>query len=183
MREEPDYLVVGHVEKPHGIEGEVYVRLLTDHPEDVFRPGVILRMGASDSNTPDPDRPPLRITAVRPFRTGVLVCFGGVASRDDADTLRDLDLMQQRRELAPLEEGELWFHEVVGAQVDTVAGDEVGEVIAIFDLEPVNLIEVRRPNGRTLLIPFRAEIVTEVDREGGRIVIDPPEGLLELEDS
>ena len=63
-REDPRFLVVGHINKSHGTQGELLVWPLTDHPEGVYAPGVVLRLGDADSDEPDPDLPPLRIEAV-----------------------------------------------------------------------------------------------------------------------
>ena len=60
----------------------------------------------------------------------------------------------------------------------TVGGASVGEVIEVYELRPADLLEVRTGKG-TVLIPFLEWVVREVDVAGGRIVIDPPEGLLE----
>jgi 16S rRNA processing protein RimM len=64
-------------------------------------------------------------------------------------------------------------------KVVTVDGGEVGRVREVYELEPNDLLEVRTPTG-TLLIPFVRTVVTEVHREEGRLVVDPPEGLLDL---
>ena len=176
----PEHLVVGQVARPHGTRGELFVQLLTDHPGDVFAPGVVLRMADAAGAAPDPDLPPLRVEGARPFQRGVLVVFGGVEDRDAADLLRGRFLMIDRSLLPELAEGEVFLHQLRGLRVETVAGAEVGEVIGVYEVPPNNLLEVRRASSRgTVLIPFAASIVQEVDVERGRLVIDPPEGLLE----
>lgn len=180
-RSDPTHLVVGHVNKPHGTKGEVFVWPLTDHPEGVFSPGVVLFCGDGSGMEPDPDRPPLRIEGVREFRRGYLVTFGGVRDRNDAEAIRDLYLYQAREALAPLEEGEVFYHQLLGMSVETVGGEPVGTVQEVYELRPSDLLELRTARG-TLLIPFIEEVVVEVFPEEGRMVIDPPEGLLDLED-
>ena len=174
----PDYLVVGHVARPHGTRGELLVQPLTDHPGDVFAPGVVLRPADAAGREPDPDLPPLRIDAVRPFPKGWLVSFGGVEDRAAADLLRGRYVLIERSALPELAEGEVFLHELRGLRVETVEGAGVGEVIGVYEVPPNNLLEVRRAGG-TVLIPFVATIVRQVDVNAGRIVIDPPEGLLE----
>ena len=153
-RPQPAHLIVGFVNRPHGVKGEVVVHSLTDHPEGIYSPGVVLLPADADGTAPDPDRPPLRIESARPFRSGFLVLFGGMRDRTDADSLRGQYLMAEVGALAPLKEGEVFHHQLVGLEVDTDRG-------AIY-------------------IPFREEIVVQVDLEAGQVVIDPPEGLLEL---
>jgi 16S rRNA processing protein RimM len=174
----PDFLVVGHVAKPHGTRGELLVQPLTDHPGDVFAPGVVLRPADAAGAEPDPDLPPLRIDGVRPFQKGWLVSFGGVEDRDAADLLRGRYVLIERSRLPALAEGEVFLHQLRGLRVETVQGAEVGEVTAVYEVPPTRLLEVRRVGG-TVLVPFVGSIVREVDVEGGRLVIDPPEGLLE----
>jgi 16S rRNA processing protein RimM len=174
----PDYLVVGHVAKPHGTRGELVVQSLTDHPGDVYAPGVVLRMADARGAEPDPDLPPFRIDEVRPFQRGWLVTFGGVEDRDAADLLRGRYLLIERSRLPELAEGEVFLHQLPGLRVETVTGERVGEVIEVYDVPPTDLLEVRTGKG-TVLIPFVDAIVRQVDMEGGRIVIDPPAGLLE----
>lgn len=177
-----EYLVVGYVEKPHGTRGEVAVRVLTDHPDGVFRPGVVLR-GSRDGRAPDPDFPPLRITDARAVPAGRLLTFGGVEDRDTAETLRGLDLMEHRDNLEPPADDEIYLHDLEGLEVFAPDGAPIGSVTIAYDLRPAPLLEVRRPDGRTLMIPFRREFVPEVDLTEGRLTLDAPPGLLELDDS
>lgn len=175
-----EYLVVGYVEKPHGTNGAVAVRVLTDHPEGVFRPGVVLR-GSRDGRTPDPDFPPLRITEVRVVPAGRLLSFGGVEDRDTADTLRGLDLMEHVDNLEPLGDDEIYLHDLEGLEVFGPDGASIGSVTIAYDLRPAPLLEIRRPDGRTFMIPFRREFVPAVDTAEGRLTLDAPPGLLELD--
>lgn len=182
MTRSVEYLVVGHVEKPHGTRGEVAVRVLTDHPEGVFRPGVVLR-GSHDGRQPDLDFPLLRIVEVRTVPAGRLIAFGGVEDRDTAETLRGIDLMEHRDNLEPPAEGEVYLHDLEGLEVVEISGTSIGTVTLVYDLLPAPLLEVRRPDGRTFMLPFRREFVPDVDLSSGRLTIDPPAGLFDLEDS
>lgn len=177
----PSHLVVGFLNKPHGIKGEMYVSPLTDHPERVFASGVVLSLGGADDDEPDPDLPPLRVETTRPFRSGLLVRFGGVEDRSQAELLAGRYLFCPVEELEPLGEGEVYYHQLVGMRVETVGGREVGSVTQVYELQPADLLEVRGAKG-VVMIPYRREIVVQVDVEGRRLVIDPPDGLLELED-
>jgi 16S rRNA processing protein RimM len=178
-RRDPSHLVVGHLDKPHGTGGELYVWPLTDYPERVFAPGVVLSLGASDADVPSPDLPPLRVVAARPFQRGLLVRFGGVDDRNQAELLRGHYLFQAFEDVAPLEEGEVFYHQLLDMKVFTVDGVRVGTVVEVYEAGPSDLLEVRGPAG-LVMVPYRPEIVTEVDVDAGRLVIDPPEGLLEL---
>ena len=179
MAKQPTHLVVGHVGRAHGTRGEVYVQPLTDHPESVYAPGVVLRAAADEGESPDADAALLRIDGVRPFRAGYLVTFGGVDTRNDAELLRGRYVVMPIDELPELEEGELFLHQLIGMRVRTVDGRDVGEVQEVYELVPAQMLEVRGPGG-TVLIPLTEEIVREVNATEGWILIDPPEGLLDL---
>jgi 16S rRNA processing protein RimM len=176
---EPPFLVVGHINKPHGTKGEVFVWPLTDHPEGVYAPGVVLHGADERGRDPDPEAPPLRIETVRPFRRGYLVRFAGTRDRNDAELLRDRYLLRSLEELEPLADDEVFYHQLLGMKVETVDGREVGTVREVYELRPADMLEVRTPTG-TVLIPFLRDVVVEIHRDEGRLVIDPPEGLLEL---
>ena len=178
-RTRPDHLVVGHISKPHGIRGEVFVHPLTDHPEGVFAPGVVLLPGRSGAQSPDPEAPPLRIDSVRSFQRGFLVRFGGTVDRNDAERLRGLYLMRAFDDIEPLAEGEVFYHQLLGLRVETVDGLAVGTVREVYEMQPADLLEVATDRG-TLLIPFLANVVVDVRVDEGLLVVDPPEGLLDL---
>lgn len=178
-RQDPRFLVVGHLNKPHGTKGELFVWPLTDHPESVYAPGVVLSMGESDDDEPNPDFAPLRIESVRPFRHGVLVSFGGVDDRRQAELLRGRYLFRKVEDLEPLAEGEVFYHQLLDMDVITVDGVELGTIVEVYELRPADMLEVTGEQG-TVMIPYLDHIIVEVDADAGRMVVDPPDGLLDL---
>jgi 16S rRNA processing protein RimM len=178
-RPEPSYLVVGHINKAHGTKGEVFVWPLSDHPESTFAPGVILYLGDETGDAPDSSQPSMAIESVRPFRRGYLLRFPGVTDRTGAEYLCGRYLLRPAGELEELKDGEVFYHQLLGMKVFTVNGDEVGEVVEVYELRPADLLEVRGPGG-TCHIPFLQTIIRDVDTDSGRLVVDPPAGLLDL---
>lgn len=178
--EAPPFLVVGHLNKPHGTKGELFVWPLTDHPGSVFAPGVTLRVANAEGDAPDPFFPALKIETVRPYRRGFLVKFVGTADRDGAERLRDRYLLRPFEEVEGLAEGEVFYHQLLGLFVETVDGTPVGRVVEVYEIRPADMLAVEDDHGRSRLIPFTKQVVRAVDVEGGRLVIDPPEGLLDL---
>jgi 16S rRNA processing protein RimM len=176
----PPWVVVGHVNRPHGARGEFFLWSLTDHPEATFVPGIQLRVSDPSGDEPDPLFPPLEIESVREYRRGYLVRFRGLDDRDRAELIRDRYLMRPFAETEPLEEGEIFYHQLLGLTAYTRDGKRIGRVLEVYPLRPVDLLEVARDSGESLLIPFRREIVVEWDLATGRLILDPPEGLLEL---
>ncbi len=177
--EDPGFLVVGHISKPHGTKGELFVRSLTDHPEGIYAPGVVLRPGSGDADEPDPDLPPLRVEAARPQRSGFVVSFAGIETRNEAELVRDQNLYVPFEQVAPLEEGEVFFHQLVGLRVETLDGAALGDVDDVLEVQASYMLEVHGAD-KEYMIPYRPEIVVEVDLDARRLVVDPPEGLLDL---
>ena len=180
-RTDPTHLVVGHLAKSHGTRGEIFVHPLTDHPEQAFQPGVVLSLGNPKDDEPNPDLPPLRIEASRPHQRGYLVTFGGVEDRDAADLLRGRYVFRHLDELEPLAEGELFYHQLLGLTVVTTDDQVVGEVVEVFEVGPTDLLEVRGARG-TIMIPYRPEIIIGIDLDESMMIVDPPDGLLEVQE-
>jgi 16S rRNA processing protein RimM len=147
--------------------GEVYVLPLSDDPGR-FQPGA--RLIHSDGRE-------MGVDSYRVHRDRFLVKFAGSDSRADAETLRgDLYVPPgDERELGP---GEFWPHELVGCKVYLKGGEVVGSVSAISPGAAQDLLTVTTSRGDRL-IPLVGAIVVAVDVSSGRIVIDPPEGLLD----
>ncbi len=177
-RDAPQHLVVGHLNKVHGTKGEVFIWPLTDHPESTFAPGVVLYMGDAEGGL-SPDRPTARVETSRAYRRGFLVRFAGICDRQGAQDLCGRDVLRGIEDVGGLEEGEVFYHDLLGMEVLTVEGERVGEVVEVYELRPADVLEVRGPE-KDIMIPFIAEMVRSVDVERNRIVIDPPDGLLDL---
>ena len=178
-RADPTHLVVGLISKAHGTKGEVYVESLTDHPQATFVAGVSFELGDQSGNEPDPAMPDLILEAARPYRKGFLVKFEQVDDRTAAEFFRGRYLLRALEDAEPLEEDEVFYHQLLGMRVSTVDHRELGQVIEVYELHPAWMLEVRGPEGMRL-IPFAPHVVAELDVDEGRIVIDPPEGLLDL---
>ncbi len=174
----PEWLVVGQVSKPHGNKGEVLVWPLTDSPEAVFAEGRELLLGDKEG-APGDELERLTVQARRPYKRGWLVTLTGIEDRSGAEHIAGRYLLIPIDDYDPREEGDLFYNELLGAEVVKVDGSLVGRVREVFDTEPAHLLEVKGVDG-VHLIPFTEQVVKEVDAGSRRIVIDPPEGLLEL---
>ncbi len=178
---EPEHLVVGQISKAHGTKGEAVVWPLTDQPNVVFKPGAQLLLGDEDGRLSDGDtHEALVVVETRPFKKALLVQFEGFERREDLEDYLGLYVLVPIGSLAPLAEGEVFYHQLLGLRVDTVDGESIGVVREVFDTDPTHLLEVKSDDGKIRLIPFAAHIIRQVDVEGGRVVIDPPAGLLEI---
>jgi 16S rRNA processing protein RimM len=166
-------VVVGRIGRPHGVRGEVTVEVRTDDPDLRFVPGAVL-------STDPASRGPLTIEGVRWHREILLLTIAGIDSREAAETYRNTELLVPVADLPRLEDPEDFYdHQLVGLTARSTDGTALGEVTAVRH-EGADLLVVRRPEGGEVLIPFVTAIVPAVDVEGGYLVVDPPEGLLEL---
>jgi 16S rRNA processing protein RimM len=167
-------LVVGRIAKAHGVHGEVAVEVRTDDVERRFAVGAVLE-------TEPPERGPLTVRAVRPHSGRLLVHFDAVDDRFAADALRGTMLVVDSATSPPTDDPEeFWDHDLVGLAAVTVAGQRIGRVEDVLHPSGTVLLAVRREDGAELLVPFVAAIVPEVDVAAGRLVVDPPDGLLDL---
>jgi len=166
-------VVVARIGRPQGVRGEVTVEVRTDAPEERFAAG-------SSLITEPPERGPLRIEAVRRQGSAWVLSIEGIADRPSAETLRNTLLLVRADQRPPLDQvDEFYDDQLMGLRAEDSAGNDLGEVIRISHLAG-DLLIIRRPSGGELLVPFVSAIVTEVDLGTGRVVIDPPPGLLEL---
>ena len=187
-------IAVGQVVRAHGIRGEVLVAVRTDEPGARFAPGSVLP-------TEPPERGPLTVAAARWHSGRLIVAFEGVGDRTAAEGLRGTLLILDSAQITSLSDpDEFYDHELIGLGVVTAAGDPVGVVADVLH-HGQDLLVVRRegapgqatpgqvaPGSRgreaaEALVPFVSAIVTDVDLGAGRLVIDPPPGLLDPDEA
>ncbi|MEU3016329.1 MULTISPECIES: ribosome maturation factor RimM [unclassified Nocardiopsis] len=170
-------LVVGRIGRAHGIRGDVAVDVRTDDPEARFRVGSVLQTDPTATG-------PLKVAATRRHSGRLLVRFEGTADRDAAETLRGTLLMVDSEDIAPLDDpDEFHDHELIGLTAVTTEGVTVGEVGDVLHHAQDVLVITAETGGHEILVPFVAPLVPEVDVAGGRIVLDPPPGLLDLQNT
>ena len=174
---EPDLLVVGRIGKPQGIKGEVTVEVRTDDPAARFAAGSVLL-------TDPAERGPLTVEAARDHSGKLVVAFAGVPDRNAAEQLRGTMLVVDAADLPmPDDEDEFHDHVLRGMAAVLAGGAPLGEVVDVLHLPHGDVLVVRRAdNGAEVLVPFVRAMVPEVDVAARRLVVDPPEGLLDLTD-
>jgi len=172
----PELIIVGRVRKAHGIRGELVVEPITDEPDAVFASGRRVIAGTA-SGDPSKDRRELHILASSPFKGGFIVQFEGIPDRTAAELWRDRFLLVPADELEPLGHDEVYVHELRGMRVELESGETVGTVIETYELPQGLTLDVKRESD-SVMIPYD-RIVTNVDRGGRVIRIDPPAGLLD----
>jgi len=166
-------LTVARIGRAHGMRGEVALDLRSDAPEERFAPGVVLR-------TVPPSAGPLTVERTRNLTGRWYVCFEGVLGRTAAEALRGVELVVDSDDAAAAAaEEDAWYpHQLAGLRVEHVDGRTVGTVLDIEHLPAHDMLVIREPSGTRTLVPFVRAIVPVVDVVGGRVVLDPPGGLL-----
>ncbi len=168
-------VVVARIGKAHGLRGEVTVRVLTGAADERFVPGATFVTEPAAAG-------PLVLRSARDHNGVLLLGFEHTDDRSGAEALRGIKLVGDVFE--DDDDEDTWYErDLVGLKAFTVGGDEVGEVTALQSRPTQDLLVLRLTNGREALVPFVAAIVPEVDIEGGRVVLDPPAGLLDLGES
>jgi 16S rRNA processing protein RimM len=170
-------VTVGRIGRAHGIRGDVVVGVRTDEPELRFAVG-------SRLDTDRTDIGPLTVAATRWQSGELIVRFEGIRDRTAATGLRGTWLSVDSGTLAsPDDPDEFRDHELIGLSVRTADGSAVGVVTDVLH-HGQDLIAIQPVTGtEAILVPFVKAIVTDVDVASGVLVIDPPPGLLNLEEA
>lgn len=151
------------------------MRLHTDVPKERLAPGAVLFC--------EPVIPPtLTVVGARNHGGRWLVSFAGIGDRDGADALRGLRLFAEASPEAGVAQADAWYEtDLVGLRVYDPAGVVLGTVVGLQLRPAQDLLEVRLDDGRRGLVPFVAALVPVVDVPAGRVVIDVPDGLFDLD--
>ena len=163
-------LVVARVGAPHGLQGMVRLEVRTDDPAGRLAPGAVL-------STEPAERGPLTVAASSERNGSWYVRFAEAQDRTAAEALRGTVLLVTVDD-DDEEEGAWYPHQLTGLVVEDTTGRRVGTVSGVEHLPSQDLLVVTEEGGRRTLVPFVAEIVPVVDVAGGRVVLDPPRGLL-----
>lgn len=172
----PASLLVGVVVRAHGLGGELVVEVRTDSPEERFAPGAVLTRAGADGVPAGV----LTVSAARPHSGRLLVRFAEAPDRDVAETLRGVRLLVDADALPPTADpDEFHVHQLEGLRAELADGTGVGTVREVVHGPGGELLVLARGDAPDALVPFVREIVPTVDLDGGRVVLDPPEGLLD----
>ncbi len=164
-------VLLGVVAAPHGVRGLVRIRSFTEDPMAVAKYGPL-----SDET----GRKEYRVEALSTARGAVLARIEGVADRTAAEAIRGLRLYVERERLPATGEREWYEADLVGLAAVGRDGRDWGKVIAFHDFGGGLTIEVSggAASKSSMMLPFTDEVVPEIDVEGGKVVVEPPAGLL-----
>ncbi|MBC8036749.1 MAG: 16S rRNA processing protein RimM [Rhizobiales bacterium] len=163
-----DLVSVGVITGAHGVKGEVKLRSFTASPEAIAT--YALETGSGER---------IEIVKLRPRTDGFIAVLKNVMDRDAAEALKGTELFVPRERLAAPEAGEVYLRDLIG--LDVWHGDKkLGNVLAVPNYGAGDLLEVKIEGRKdTVLIPFSERFVVSTDLEGGKIVVDLPDGFLD----
>jgi 16S rRNA processing protein RimM len=156
---------VAEVATAHGVRGALKLRCFTAEPESVVAYGPLCDADGEEL---------FKVTLLHRVKGGIAVRFDGIDSREAAEALRGTLLYVARSRLPAPEEEEFYHDDLVGLEAVDREGRARGRVVAVHNFGAGDLIELRLPDGESLVIPFTREAVPEVDLAGRRVVVDPP---------
>jgi 16S rRNA processing protein RimM len=163
-------LTVARIGRAHGLRGEVALDVRTDAPEERLAPGTVLVAEPASAG-------PLTVVRTRIQQGRWYATFEQVADRTAAEALRGVELVVQVED--DEDDEDAWYpHELAGLRVEHVDGRVLGEVVGLEHAPAHDLLVIREASGARTAVPFVHAIVPVVDVAGGRVVIDPPGGLL-----
>jgi 16S rRNA processing protein RimM len=158
-------VLVAEIGAAHGLRGEVKLRSFTEDPMAVQGYGVL---EGEDGRT-------FTIESLKPAKGHVIARLAGVSDRTGAEALRGVKLYVPRERLPAPEDETFYYADLIGLAAVTGDGRTLGKVVAVHNFGAGDLIEVEAGSG-TVMLPFTAAVVPEVDLAAGRLVVDPPAG-------
>jgi len=165
--EEPVFVLIGRLQRAHGVDGEIAMRVLTDFPQRI-RHGKQVFVGENHQQ--------MIIESVRPKAELLLLTFKGITTREAAQELTNLEVFVEARNLPKLPEGKYYHHQILGLQV--YEGEELlGYISEIIETGANDVFAVRLMSGGELLIPNIPEVVLAVELEEKRMLVHLLEGL------
>ena len=170
----PAYLLLGEILRPHGVLGELRMRPRTGYPEQLAaRERVFLGRGPHDLAARA-----YQLVGLRWHGRYALLTLAGIADRNAADALRGLFVMAPLAEAVPLEEGEFYIFQIIGARVETAEGEALGTLVDVLETGANDVYILRGSAYGEVLLPVTEETVVETDIAARRVVVAPPAGLL-----
>ncbi|WP_246940010.1 ribosome maturation factor RimM [Bacillus pinisoli] len=164
---------VGKIVNTHGIRGEVRVISTTDFPEERYAKGNTLFIFSQNE---DPIE--VKVTGHRVHKNFDLLLFEGYTNVNHVERFKGAMIKIPEDQQGELDEGEFYYHEIIGCTVETVEGEKLGKVKEILSTGANDVWVIQRHGQKDALIPYIEEVVKEINTENKLIIIQPMEGLL-----
>lgn len=159
-------ILVGRVAGAFGVKGEVRITAYTEAPETLLAFGRLLRKDGSEG---------LTLLSGRPHKDGVVARVKEIATKEEADALRGLQLFVPRSVLPQPDEDEFYLTDLIGLDAVSPSGEALGKVKAVRDFGAGDVLEIQPPGGASWWVAFTREAVPEVRIADGVVVVDRPD--------
>lgn len=170
----PRYLLLGEILRPHGVRGELRMRILTDYPERINK----LKTVFVGTDIDAVDIREYRVQYMRKHQDYGLLKLMGIDDRDEADLLRALFVMVPIEKAIPLDEGEFYLYQIIGLSVQSDSGQFIGTIREVLETGANDVYVVDSDTYGEVLIPVTDEIIVKTDIQAQTIIIKLMDGLL-----
>ncbi|WP_295728197.1 ribosome maturation factor RimM [uncultured Limosilactobacillus sp.] len=167
----PNYYHVGKIVNTHGIRGEVKVVPITDFVDERFGVGSRLVIEKNDQYLP------VTVASARHHKGTELVKFENLDNIDEAEKFRNCFISVSEEQQAQLEDGQYYYHQIIGLDVVTVDGRHLGKIKEIMSPGANDVWVVQRTNQRDLLLPVIKDVIKKVDLDQQMVTVKLLEGL------
>ena len=174
-RIEPHFLILGEILRPHGIRGELRLKVQTDYPERMINELESVYIGKDPE---EDDAQEYTIQSARFHQDYILLQLNEIQDRNTAELLRGLFVMVELENAVPLEEDEFYLFELIGLTVKSTKGEELGTIQDVMETGANDVYIVKGRKYGELLIPVHDETLVDVDVESGIVTINLPYGIL-----
>lgn len=169
-----DFGLIGEIVKPHGIRGELKVYLYSEQPGNLQQYKKIVVQEPTGSGTET-----YNVVKSRGQGKLAILRLEGVGTREAAEALQGSRIWVNKTDFPTLDSDEYYWHQLKGLVVMTETGQELGRVTKLFNTAAHDIMVVTGA-GHEFMIPVRGDIIRDIDEQGGKIIISPPPGLLEI---
>jgi 16S rRNA processing protein RimM len=163
---EPEYILIGKLQRTHGVTGEIVFGVQTDFPERV-KAGKIVFLGNQHR--------PLKITGVRPFHNNLLATFENINTREEAALLTNLEVFVLTKELPPLDDGQYYHHQLIGLTAILENGQTLGIVHEVLVTGANDVYVIENSEGIETLLPAVESVILQIDLKTKSMKVKPPE--------
>jgi 16S rRNA processing protein RimM len=165
---------VGKIVNTHGIRGEVRVISRTDFADQRYKVGNNLYLFMEEGKEPIE----LKVASHRNHKNFDLLTFEGYTNVNQVEKYKGGILKVPETQLTPLDENEFYFHEIIGCEVFTIEGENLGKIKEVLTPGANDVWVIKGKGSKEILIPYIEQVVKQVDIENKKVLIEPMEGLL-----
>ena len=169
-------IAVGIIRKAHGVRGEASIEPWTDSADRFEELAAVTLVSPDDKLTRE-----LRVESVRAHGERALMKFAGIDTPEEIQTLHNWTVEIPEEQARALDEDEYFLHDLIGLTLIDAEGRERGVVTGTLEGGGGILLSVKRADGKSFELPFAADLCTEIDVPGRRMVVALPDGLDDLD--